>query len=107
MKKSEFFTGGKNLKAADLPEPKGVTIEIVKRQPFAENGSEVTKPVVYFKKCKKALVLNGVNWDSIADIAGSGDSDDWAQYQSRVVPNHDGNEGEGGALHPRPQAGAG
>jgi hypothetical protein len=85
VKKKEFFDG-KWLKAADLPEPKIVTIEIVKRHTFGSDGDAEEKPVVYFKKARKGLVLNGVNWDSIAEIAGSDGTEDWPDTRIELFP---------------------
>jgi hypothetical protein len=42
------------------------------------NGSEERKVVVYFAKKLKPLILNRTNYDSISDIAGSDDTDNWA-----------------------------
>ncbi len=76
MKKDDVFPS-KYFKGSDLPEPKVVTIEIVKNEVFKNTGKEETKPVVYFKKTKKCLILNRTNWDSICDITGKDDMDDW------------------------------
>lgn len=35
------------------------------------------KPVVHFDETDKAMVCNKTNWNTIAKVAGSDDSDDW------------------------------
>jgi hypothetical protein len=77
MKKDEVFPS-KYLKAADLNgKPIVVTID---RAPLEElknpEGKEQTKTVLYFRGGKKALPLNVVNWDSVAEICGD-DTDMW------------------------------
>jgi hypothetical protein len=86
MKKKDFSLGGKYLKAEDVKRPTVLTIEIVKPETFGEDGDAETKPVVHFKKARKGLILNLVNWDSIADLAGSDDTDDWPGTQVEVYP---------------------
>jgi hypothetical protein len=80
MKRDDVFPS-KYFKGSDLPEPKVVTIEIVKNEVFKNTGKEEVKPVVYFKKTKKALILNRTNWDSISDITGQADTDNWPNHR--------------------------
>jgi hypothetical protein len=41
--------------------------------------------VLYFAKAKKALPLNMINWDSIADICGD-DTDAWPGHSIEIYP---------------------
>ena len=41
------------------------------------SGADVQKVVVYFAHKYKPLILNRVNYDSIADVAGTDETDDW------------------------------
>jgi len=62
------------LRAADLDgEDTTVTIE-----EFAEeeiNGEQ--KPILYFRELEKGLVLNKTNGNSIAQVLGTDETDDW------------------------------
>jgi hypothetical protein len=93
MKASDIFPG-KYLKAADLgtAEP----IVTIERVAMEELGDE-TKAVVYFKDKTKGVVLNKTNWNSIVEISGEDDCDDWAgtriklyvakvEYQGKRMP---------------------
>lgn len=70
------------LKAADLDgkEPT-VTIKAVK----SENIGEDLKLVVYFDGKDKGLVLNKTNANSIADLTGKDDTDDWPGYRVKLI----------------------
>jgi hypothetical protein len=75
MKKSEAFPS-KYLKSSDLNgEDLTATISSLE---WEEVGQEKTsKPVLYFRGKVKPLILNGTNWDSIVEVTGEDDSDEW------------------------------
>jgi len=81
-KASDFFTG-KSLKAEDLDgrEPV-VTIAKVTVQQF-DDGTR--KPVIHFEGKDKTLVCNKTNWNSIVDITGEEDSDNWKGCKIKLV----------------------
>jgi hypothetical protein len=81
MKGSDVFTG-KSLKAEDIKgyEPV-VTIEKVTTQDF-DDGK---KPIIHFVGKEKTLVCNRTNWNSIVDITGREDSDDWGGCKIKLV----------------------
>lgn len=81
MKGSEFFAG-KGLKAEDIKgrEPI-VTIEKVTTQTFDDG----LKPIIHFVGKEKTLVCNKTNWNSIVDITGEQDSDNWAGHKIKLV----------------------
>lgn len=81
MKASDFFSG-KSLKAEDIKghEPI-VTIERVTTADF-EDGK---KPIIHFKGKEKTLVCNRTNWNSIVDITGEDDSENWPGHQIKLV----------------------
>jgi hypothetical protein len=86
MKRDEIFQS-KFLKTADLNgKPRTVTIE---RAPFETlknpEGKEQGKTVLYFFGSKKALPLNMVNWDSVADICGD-DTEEWPGHRIEIYP---------------------
>jgi hypothetical protein len=51
----------------------------------APDGQKQAKTVLYFVGAKKALPLNKVNWDAVADIAG-GDTEDWPGHRIELYP---------------------
>lgn len=81
MKGSEVFAS-KSLKAEDIKghEPV-VTIEKVTTQDF-DDGK---KPIIHFVGKEKTLVCNRTNWNSIVEITGEDDSDNWAGHKVRLV----------------------
>ena len=62
------------LKAEDL---KHCQVPVVIDHVEVENMGDETKPVVYFRGKEKGLVCNKTNALAIADIAGSGNTEDW------------------------------
>jgi len=84
--KSEAFPS-RFLKPVDLNgQPCILEMKEVKREPVKFNGKEETKHVLYFAGTGKALILNATNWDSIVDITGEDDSDNWAPHIIEVYP---------------------
>ena len=86
MKRDDVFPS-KYLKAADL-NGKPVTVTI-KNAPYetlkSSEGKEQGKTVLYFVRGKKALPLNIVNWDSVAEICGD-DTDAWPGHPIELYP---------------------
>ena len=69
----------KYLKATDLDDgPNVATIKLVELEKIKGfDGKEQPKVVVYFARKYKPLILNRTNFDSITDIADSGETEDW------------------------------
>ena len=67
----------KYVKAAEVPE-EGLTLTIDRVEMEDVDGKGSHKPVVYFRKAKKGLVLNVTNSKKIQQLAGSPDTDDWS-----------------------------
>jgi len=85
-KKHEIFRS-KYLKAADLDgRPRTVTIEAARTETLKNDRGEETKSVLYFKGVRQALPLNLTNWDSVADVTGQDDSDDWPGHKVELYP---------------------
>jgi hypothetical protein len=85
-KKHEIFRS-KYLKAADLDgRPRTVTIEAARTETLKNDRGEETKTVLYFKGVRQALPLNLTNWDSVADVTGQDDSDDWPGHKVELYP---------------------
>jgi hypothetical protein len=75
MKTNDVFPS-KYLRGTDLEDREiAATITQVVME---DVGGDDKKPVAYFKSGSKGVVLNKTNWDRIAHISGSDDSDDWA-----------------------------
>jgi hypothetical protein len=81
MKGTEVFAS-KSLRAEDIKgrEPI-VTIEKVTTQDF-DDGK---KPIIHFVGKDKTLVCNRTNWNSIVDITGEEDSDNWGGSKIKLV----------------------
>jgi hypothetical protein len=75
---SEAFPS-KYLKATDLEDgPAVATIKLAELEKIkGYDGKEQAKVVVYFAKKFKPLILNRTNFESIADIADSGETEEW------------------------------
>jgi hypothetical protein len=75
---SEAFPS-KYLKASDLADgPVVATIKVAALEQIKGfNGQETTKVVLYFAKKLKPLPLNRTNFESVMDICGSDDSDNF------------------------------
>jgi hypothetical protein len=85
-KKHEMFRS-KYLKASDLDgTPRTVTIEAAPTETLKNDRGEETKTVLYFKGVRQALPLNLTNWDSVADVTGQDDSDDWPGHKVELYP---------------------
>ena len=78
----------KYLKAADLNgDPLVVTIVSAPLETLKNpEGKEQTKTVLYFRGTKKLLPLNLTNWDSVADVTGESDSENWAGCKIELYP---------------------
>jgi hypothetical protein len=65
------------MKASDLPEEGSITVTIQKVE-IEEIGREKQhKPVIYFYDHDKAFVCNKTNANTIAEVTGSRDFEDW------------------------------
>lgn len=87
MKAHEAFPS-KYLKTEDL-EGKQVTVTIerviVETLKGQDGEPDQHKPVIYFQKASRGMVLNRVNWQAIADLYGD-DSDDWVDKKIILFP---------------------
>jgi hypothetical protein len=69
-------------KAADLKQPTRLKIVEVNMETLkARDGTSSRKPVIYFHGKKKALAVNATNFDSIVNITGEFNSDDWVGHE--------------------------
>jgi hypothetical protein len=85
-KKHELFRS-KYLKAVDLNgRPMTATIEAARTETLKNDRGEEQKTVLYFKGVRQALPLNLTNWDSVADITGQEDSDNWPGHAVELYP---------------------
>jgi len=69
---------GKYLTGDDLDGEVTVTIERVVLEPFRDPRTRVDsrKPVMYFQRAKRGLIVNRTNWRTVADLYGD-ESDNW------------------------------
>jgi hypothetical protein len=81
----DSFFPSRFLKASDLQgRPVKVTIAQVKVEQIGREGER--QPVVYFRNTEKGLTLNKINAETIAEIAGSVDTEDWQGRQIVLIP---------------------
>jgi hypothetical protein len=84
MRKSEAFPS-RFFKAEDVKErPIVLTIDRMYQDRIGPEKKD--KNILAFLDTEKELVCNATNWDAIADITGSADSDDW--HGHRIVLAH-------------------
>jgi len=88
MKRDDLFPS-KYAKVADLKgKPGAVEIESAPIETLKNpKGEEQRKVVLYFKGAKKALPLNLTNYDSVAAIAGTDETDDWPGTKIELYPD--------------------
>jgi hypothetical protein len=69
---------GRYLTGDDLDGDVTVTIERVVLESFRDpkTRQEARKPVMYFQRAKRGLIVNRTNWRTIADLYGD-ESDNW------------------------------
>jgi hypothetical protein len=67
----------KYIKSAEVPE-EGLALRIARVDVEDVDGKGTHKPVVYFQKAKKGLVLNVTNSKKIAALLGTAETDEWA-----------------------------
>lgn len=81
MKQSDVFPSN-YLRAADLngAEPV-VTIRAVQVETFGDES----KPIVFFQGKEKGVVLNKTNWNSLVEITGEDDSDNWTGHRVKLI----------------------
>jgi hypothetical protein len=85
MNREDLFPS-RYFKATDLP-PAGlpVRIEDVIRERIGQDQKD--KPIITFANQTKALVMNATNYDSIAEILGDGNTDNWAGRTVVLYPD--------------------
>src|SRR4030067_3024802 len=69
---------GRYLSGDDLDDEVIVTIDRVVMESFRDPRTrvETRKPVMYFQRAKRGLIVNRTNWRTVADLYGDG-SDNW------------------------------
>lgn len=78
MKIGSAFPGGKTLKQEDIGDRHvRVYIDRVEVETLGQGDDQETKPVLYFRGKDKGLALNKTNAETITDICGSDETDDW------------------------------
>jgi hypothetical protein len=87
MKRSDAFPS-RWLKESDLyGRPLVLRIKSVEMAELKGNdGGKQHKPAIGFFNHEKKLILNGVNWDTISEIAGD-DSDSWVNTDVELFPS--------------------
>lgn len=83
MKMSEAFPS-KYISAADVGSEPTVQIRTVEMEQIGQ-GSEPPKPVVYFERARKGMVLNKTNANAIAQLYGD-ETDNWRGKHITLFP---------------------
>jgi hypothetical protein len=88
MKRDDLFPS-KYAKCADLKgKPRVVEIERAPTETLKNpKGEEQRKAVLYFKGMKKTLPLNLTNFDAVAEIVGSDETEDWPGTKVELFPS--------------------
>jgi hypothetical protein len=77
------------LKAADL-KGKACILQIIEAE-FEEltdlQGKKQKKMVLHFKGTGKQLPLNVTNWNSVVDVTGEANSENWIDFKIKVYPD--------------------
>jgi hypothetical protein len=84
--RSELFPS-RFLNASNVAQDRPIvaTIEFAKMETLeGKNGNAEEKLILYFNDHKQVLALNGVNFDSIAEITGEDDSDRWTGVKIEI-----------------------
>ena len=78
---------GKYLTGDDLDGEVVVTIDHVVMEPFRDPRTrvETRKPVMYFQRAKRGLIVNRTNWRTVADLYGD-ESDNWTGKRIVLAP---------------------
>lgn len=64
-----------------------VTMERVEVEEIGQGADKEEKPVLYFRGHDRGLVLNRTNANSIVEIVGSDDTDDWSEQRIVLRPD--------------------
>jgi hypothetical protein len=84
MKASDIFSS-KYISAADLRgRDATVTIDRVEIEKMPNSGEK--KPALYFRGKDKGLLVNKTNFNTIAEVLGAEDTDDWEGKQITLYP---------------------
>jgi len=68
---------GNYLKSGDFPKEQEVEVQSVSVEQFGREDDSERKAVVFFRGLEKGLVLNKINAETLRDIAGTPELDDW------------------------------
>ena len=78
---------GRYLTGDDLDGDVTVVVERVVMEPFRDpkTRQETRKPVMYFQRAKRGLIVNRTNWRAVADLYGD-ESDNWKGKRITLTP---------------------
>jgi hypothetical protein len=86
MKLNELFPST-YLKKDDIPRPMVVTIDCVVIEMVGADEDKEQKPIINFRNCEKAMVLNKTNATELASMFGD-DTDKWAGKTIELYADH-------------------
>jgi hypothetical protein len=87
MAYKDYFPS-KYLKVDDLKGRKlALTIAKAVAEEVGQGADKKEKLVIYFRETTKGLVANRINADTIAEIVGTDDEQDWVGHRILLVPS--------------------
>ena len=92
MKKSfrAYLGSGHYLKKEDLPDPVDTELLWVKEEAVTATGKETaTRVVAYVEGLSKGLVLNETNNETLAEITGTDDPNEWKDVAVQLYVDPD------------------
>lgn len=85
MKKSDTYKGGGNFIKADALSDGPVTYTIAGVE-SAEFDDGTQQRVLCFEETEQKFGMNVTNWETVADITGEDDDDNWAGHRITLYP---------------------
>jgi hypothetical protein len=89
MKSYKTYSDSAYLKKEDFPKPEIHTIEDVREEEVTAPGKKPkAKLILYFDGIDKGLVLNQANGDTLFEITGTDDPEQWFGTRVEVYNDH-------------------
>ena len=86
----KFVGNAKYLKKEDIPSPVDTSILWIKEEEVTTPGKGTdTKVVLYFDGLKKGLVLNATNAETLLEITGTDDYEQWVDLPVQLYVDPD------------------
>jgi hypothetical protein len=87
MKKGDAYPPRFHSAVTFGPKPRVITVEVVRKETFENNGKKTEKPVMYARGERSGFVLGPTKWDQVCEALGEEDSDHWPDRKVEVYPD--------------------